>query len=531
MLLQLHTAATRFFSRFTYKSLIFSIILFGCLAMINGCKSSDDPTPVRPDLKEPVITSFTPTSGLAGTTEVVITGENFSATAGDITVKIGNVAATVKASTTTSITVTVPAGAITGKISVTVKGATVTSANDFTVITSPKDFFTLTVDASYQTSEIDAWVLASSKSGDWIDVQPYEGGQTITLNGVVTDVNTFTLHFLTISKQSGNNYCTMKSITDVPVNGTWLLKTMSSTAPDLKLTVNVNNYTLPTDWFKIFQGPTVTANVGTSGYGMTGSGSSLSMDVSVLKSPADVLVTLYENGLPRYAKYKSVTVPSTITLDASTAAVAADRTFTMSLPTNNYFYVAIDAFDKDQKYGYSMFRYMNSDGGPGVSLGYQQGYQKYRTMISYRDGKKIADLTTFKDAVEETHTFPAFDFTFNGLNVTDFKAVSDLPFAAATVDFQYNQPGMVLLWNVVEPGSGSSREITFKAKPFPAEIMTAHPFLPALGTTQIPAGGVSAFQFFDGKTYNNFVDAASKSESVVVNFLSDNYFRFGKTVN
>jgi surface protein len=83
----------------------------------------------------PTITNFTPTSGPVGTT-VTITGTNFSSTPANNTVAFNGTTAVVTASTTTSITTTVPAGATTGKISVTVAGNMATSANDFTVTTS-----------------------------------------------------------------------------------------------------------------------------------------------------------------------------------------------------------------------------------------------------------------------------------------------------------------------------------------------------------------------------------------------------------
>lgn len=80
----------------------------------------------------PKITSFVPTSGEIGT-EVVITGENFSATAADNEVKIGETSITVSAATTTSLTITIPNNAIGGKISVTTDSKTGESDEPFTV--------------------------------------------------------------------------------------------------------------------------------------------------------------------------------------------------------------------------------------------------------------------------------------------------------------------------------------------------------------------------------------------------------------
>jgi hypothetical protein len=77
----------------------------------------------------PTITSFTPTSGLAGTS-VTITGTNFT---GATAVTFNNVTATFVVNSATQITATVPATATTGPIRVTAPGGTGSSLTNFTV--------------------------------------------------------------------------------------------------------------------------------------------------------------------------------------------------------------------------------------------------------------------------------------------------------------------------------------------------------------------------------------------------------------
>jgi len=81
------------------------------------------------------ITSFTPGGGPVGTT-VTINGTDFSATPNSNIVKFNGTQATVTNATTKQLVVTVPAGATSGKISVTVNGKTATSATDYAVTTS-----------------------------------------------------------------------------------------------------------------------------------------------------------------------------------------------------------------------------------------------------------------------------------------------------------------------------------------------------------------------------------------------------------
>ncbi len=84
----------------------------------------------------PTLTSFAPLSGFVGTS-VTLTGTNFGALPSDNAASFfNNRTATTTASTPTSITTTVPAGAATGKISVTVHCVTVQSVDDFIVLTA-----------------------------------------------------------------------------------------------------------------------------------------------------------------------------------------------------------------------------------------------------------------------------------------------------------------------------------------------------------------------------------------------------------
>ncbi|MET0394398.1 MAG: FG-GAP-like repeat-containing protein [Chitinophagaceae bacterium] len=84
---------------------------------------------------QPVITSFTPSSGPVGTS-VTITGSNFSAVPANNIVYFGAVRATVSAAATTSLTVSVPAGATYQPVSVTVNNLTGYSGKPF-IVTFP----------------------------------------------------------------------------------------------------------------------------------------------------------------------------------------------------------------------------------------------------------------------------------------------------------------------------------------------------------------------------------------------------------
>jgi RHS repeat-associated protein len=83
----------------------------------------------------PVMTSLTPNAGLVGSS-VTIAGSNFGPTQGSSTITFSGVTATVSSWTTTALTVSVPNGAITGDVVVTVGGLSTPGVN-FTVLLMP----------------------------------------------------------------------------------------------------------------------------------------------------------------------------------------------------------------------------------------------------------------------------------------------------------------------------------------------------------------------------------------------------------
>jgi hypothetical protein len=80
----------------------------------------------------PAITGFSPASGTVGTT-VTITGTGFGTAADNTIVAFNGTSAAIGGTTSTQLVVTVPTGATTGQIAVTVNGLTASSPSAFTV--------------------------------------------------------------------------------------------------------------------------------------------------------------------------------------------------------------------------------------------------------------------------------------------------------------------------------------------------------------------------------------------------------------
>ncbi|GAB2964701.1 hypothetical protein GCM10027048_37650 [Hymenobacter coalescens] len=115
----------------------------GAIRVTTPSGTATSATSFNVTIPAPTITGFSPSSGIAGTTSVVITGTNFSGTP---IVRFYNAFATnVVVNSSTQMTVTVPTGARTDFIHVTTPGGGVFSPTQFRVSNCPVPFtFTVT---------------------------------------------------------------------------------------------------------------------------------------------------------------------------------------------------------------------------------------------------------------------------------------------------------------------------------------------------------------------------------------------------
>ena len=111
-------------------------LCLGLALVLTSCGKDDPNPPDDPTTNPPTIASFSPTEGTPGTT-VEIIGTNFSTVKTENTVKFNGASASVDIATATKLTVSVPNGATSGKIAVTVDGETAQSSTDFTILDPP----------------------------------------------------------------------------------------------------------------------------------------------------------------------------------------------------------------------------------------------------------------------------------------------------------------------------------------------------------------------------------------------------------
>lgn len=110
------------------KTSFTTISLICLLVVFTGCNNDDDTTVV-----EFSVTSISPTSGTVGT-EITINGTDFPSEASEVILTIGGTAATISSISSTRIVSTVPAGAVSGNITIETSDFTKNAPESFTVL-------------------------------------------------------------------------------------------------------------------------------------------------------------------------------------------------------------------------------------------------------------------------------------------------------------------------------------------------------------------------------------------------------------
>jgi hypothetical protein len=160
---------------------------------------------------EPTITGFSPTIGSANI-PIIVTGTNFSATVEFNAVKFNGTTAEVAAATPTQLTVKVPAGSTTGKISVKVGPHTATSDSNFEICSEAEiiitnvtvnsvNFGTNQIVSSFTIQNVGASAVDLSKMSfqnyvsidDVLGGDKAAGGSTLGGGGTITSGQSYTL--------------------------------------------------------------------------------------------------------------------------------------------------------------------------------------------------------------------------------------------------------------------------------------------------------------------------------------------------
>lgn len=142
------------------------------------------------------LSNFSPASGAAKSL-VTIAGANFDPTAANNVVKFNGVTATITQAAAGQLSVLVPTGATTGKITIEVGGVTVTSATNFTLATSAASAPTIT-NVSPNSGRVGDEVTITGTNFD-----PTAANNMVKFNGTVATVTSATVTELKVTIPTG----------------------------------------------------------------------------------------------------------------------------------------------------------------------------------------------------------------------------------------------------------------------------------------------------------------------------------------
>ena len=160
------------------------------MVTVGGVASNGSPFTVT--LPAPTITTLNPTSGLVGTA-VTITGTNFGSTQGTSSVTFNGTAATVTTWSATSIAATVPTGATTGSVVVTVGG-----------VASNGSAFTVTLPApTITTLNPTSGLVGTAVTITGTNFGSTQGTSSVTFNGTTATITTWSATSIATSVPTG----------------------------------------------------------------------------------------------------------------------------------------------------------------------------------------------------------------------------------------------------------------------------------------------------------------------------------------
>src|SRR5208337_2920147 len=249
----------------------------------------------------PIITSLSQISGPVGTL-VMITGTNFGATQGTSTVRFNGTAGTPTAWSGTSITVSVPSGATTGNVVVTVGGVASNGVN-FTV-TAPAPIIT---SLSQISGPVGTSVMITGTN-----FGATQGTSTVTFNGTAGTPTAWSATSITVAVPSGattgNVIVTVGGVASNGVNFTVTvpapsIASLSQTSGPVGTAVTITGTN-----FGATQGTSTVKFNGTAGAPTNWSATSITVPVPSGATTGNIIVTV--GGVASNGVNFTVTVPA-----------------------------------------------------------------------------------------------------------------------------------------------------------------------------------------------------------------------------
>jgi hypothetical protein len=387
-----------------------------------------------------------------------------------------------------------------------------------------EQFYTIEVAADFKTTDTDDWVLASDPSGKWLDVQRYEAGQTIQLIASPPISEAINLTFLSVQTFASGPWFNFKTYTEMPVNGTWTIKPIVPTPLVSTLmgdaTIKVENFN--GDFLDI----KISSLQGNRSHSSTLEGSKLIMNVSLLNNPTNLVFSYREGDDYKSTVIKNVTPGSIVTIDALDID-PPEKSYRFSFPNNTFYYIGFYGYnpgDDPRNTGYIISEHIDNNGGaPGLLLGYNTGYEKYKSIVSYGAANYHHTYYKFGTPMEDYPDFSNPSPTHSG-TLKHFVWNPDLTFSQSSAFFTDLSTKRVN-WEIISKGKQGD-DLDVSMEQFPSQLRDIYTSLNIDDITFLQG---TAVLYLDEFTYQDFINVKSNSGNPIKNY-SDEYYGYDWSV-
>ncbi len=366
--------------------------------------------------------------------------------------------------------------------------------------TSTTTLLTFKQDDPASTANADNWIFATDENGNILDIQHYEGDQTVVLKSdKVKASDKINITIFRYFNPAGESVDFISYLGITPTQ-TWLYNKRLPSFPTQLGSATLNFTNTPAS--PLNPGITVTNNLT---FNSTRPTKPNSVTAGLYKIPEKLLAIANIGDVPKYLEWTNVVDGATRTADYPTSFIALQNNFTFSIPASEGCKVIIygimnqSGVDPGYVTPTSSIGYLNCSmsinaGAGSIQWGYNNGYDVYNTFAGRYAGKVTREyhklgtpVSTFSFA---NHTFTATNASLNGYT---FSLSGDYQVRNSRWLGPIAGMNAVLSWSVYSaPGSSQ------KFLKIPDEIKNAHP---ELDMTTLTLKDNTFNVYLDGFTY------------------------------
>lgn len=362
-------------------------------------------------------------------------------------------------------------------------------------------------DPSRPTTSSDDWIFITDESGNILDSKQFESGQPITLTtSKVLPTKRINVTILHNSKSKTFETNSLNSYLGIPLNQSWVYgKATPFSFPNSvgTATLQVNNFVDPFPSISLRDHFFISSNEGNVGNSFSLASNTLSIPLTLFKQPNRIYANTFRNNVPVYLDLNNITNANFITVDFGIDFKPLDHVFDLDFTGSLLFVGGIMGINNvssglDPYYlpGFT-HSYINSSTGVGsIKLGYNNGFDLYRTSVTFFT----------KDFGKSYMKFGSAPSAIPFLNYTNSVASKDYRNFAVSLTGSYQMRSSQwsvnltasTVWMINSPADGQQI-----LPSFPPEILSKYP---SLNLQSLSYDGSNFFVYLDGYTYEDYIN-------------------------